>query len=30
MSWMAAQNLVAGLKDERLPNCINPQVYTQK
>jgi glyoxylate reductase len=27
MSWMAAQNLVAGLKGERLPNCINPQVY---
>ena len=30
MSWMAAQNLVAGLKGERLPNCVNPQVYTQK
>lgn len=27
MSWMAAQNLIAGLKDERLPNCVNPQVY---
>jgi glyoxylate reductase len=27
MSWMAAQNLVAGLKGERLPNCVNPQVY---
>ena len=27
MSWMAAQNLIAGLKGERLPNCINPQVY---
>lgn len=30
MSWMAAQNLVAGLKGERLPNCVNPQVYLQK
>ncbi len=27
MSLMAAQNLIAGLKDERLPNCVNPQVY---
>jgi glyoxylate reductase len=27
MSLLAAQNLVAGLKDERLPNCFNPQVY---
>ena len=27
MSWMAAQNLIAGLKGERLPNCVNPQVY---
>ncbi len=30
MSWMAAQNLIAGLKGERLPNCVNPQVYMQK
>lgn len=30
MSWMAAQNLVAGLKGERLPNCVNPQVYSLK
>ncbi|HEY9527794.1 MAG TPA: D-glycerate dehydrogenase [Anaerolineales bacterium] len=30
MSWMAAQNLVAGLKGERLPNCVNRQVYAQK
>ena len=29
MSWMAAQNLIAGLKGERLPNCVNPQVYSQ-
>jgi glyoxylate reductase len=27
MARMAAQNLVAGLKGERLPNCVNPQVY---
>ena len=27
MSWMAAKNLISGLKDERLPNCVNPQVY---
>jgi glyoxylate reductase len=30
MSWMAAQNLIAGLNGERLPNCVNPQVYSQK
>ena len=30
MSWMAARNLLAGLKGERLPNCVNPQVYSQK
>ena len=29
MSWMAAQNLVAGLKGERLPNCVNPQAYSK-
>ena len=28
MSRMAAQNLIAGLKGERLPNCVNPQVYS--
>ena len=27
MSGMAAENLIAGLKGERLPNCVNPQVY---
>lgn len=27
MSLLAAQNLVAGLKGERLPNCVNPEVY---
>ena len=24
---LAAANLIAGLKGERLPNCVNPQVY---
>lgn len=27
MSLLAAENLVAGLKGERLPNCVNPEVY---
>jgi lactate dehydrogenase-like 2-hydroxyacid dehydrogenase len=27
MATMAAQNLLAGLKEERLPYCVNPQVY---
>lgn len=27
MSIMAAQNLIAGLQGERLPHCVNPQVY---
>lgn len=27
MSWLAARNLIAGLKGEHLPNCVNPQVY---
>jgi len=30
MATMAASNLIAGLTDERLPNCINPQVYDKK
>jgi glyoxylate reductase len=30
MSRMAAENLIAGLKGERLPNCVNPEVYTDK
>jgi glyoxylate reductase len=29
MATMAAENLIAGLKDEPLPNCVNPQVYTR-
>jgi glyoxylate reductase len=28
MASMAAANLIAGLKGERLPNCVNPQVYS--
>jgi phosphoglycerate dehydrogenase-like enzyme len=27
MARMAAQNLIAGLRGERLPNCANPEVY---
>lgn len=27
MAVLAAQNLIAGLKDERLPNCVNVEVY---
>jgi glyoxylate reductase len=27
MATMAAANLIAGLKGERLPNCVNPEVY---
>ena len=27
MSVLAAENLVAGLKGERLPHCVNPEVY---
>jgi len=30
MAWLAAKNLIAGLKGEHLPNCVNPQVYLQK
>ena len=29
MAWMAARNLIAGVKGERLPNCVNPQVYSR-
>jgi glyoxylate reductase len=28
MSVLAAENLIAGLKNERLPNCVNPEVYS--
>jgi len=27
MSVLAAQNLIAGLKGEKLPNCVNPEIY---
>ncbi len=27
MAIMAAENLLAGLRSERLPNCVNPEVY---
>jgi lactate dehydrogenase-like 2-hydroxyacid dehydrogenase len=27
MAHMAADNLIAGLRGERLPNCVNPEVY---
>ena len=30
MSRLAALNLIAGLKGERLPHCVNPEVYEQK
>ncbi len=29
MAQMAAENLLAGLRGERLPNCANPQVYAK-
>ncbi len=27
MAILAAENLIAGLKSERLPHCVNPEVY---
>jgi phosphoglycerate dehydrogenase-like enzyme len=27
MAYLAAENLIAGLKGERLPHCANPEVY---
>ena len=30
MCRMAAENLIAGLKRERLPNCVNPEVYKSR
>jgi glyoxylate reductase len=29
MAVMAAENLIAGLRGERLPNCVNPEVYAK-
>jgi glyoxylate reductase len=30
MARMAAENLLAGVRGERLPNCVNPEVYERK
>lgn len=30
MSRLAAENLIAGVKGERLPHCVNPEVYAGK
>ncbi|HNE03011.1 MAG TPA: D-glycerate dehydrogenase [Anaerolineales bacterium] len=30
MARLAAENLIAGLKGERLPHCINPEVYENR
>ncbi len=30
MASMAADNLIAGLQGEPLPNCVNPEVYSEK
>lgn len=30
MARLAAENLIAGLKGERLPHCVNPEVYDRK
>lgn len=30
MALMAAENLIAGLHGERLPNCVNPEVYAHE
>jgi glyoxylate reductase len=27
MAFLAAQNLIAGLSGEKLPHCVNPEVY---
>jgi glyoxylate reductase len=27
MSLMAAENVLAGLREEKLPNCVNPEVF---
>lgn len=27
MAWMAAQNLIAGLNGEKMPHCVNPEVF---
>ena len=30
VAQMAAENLIAGLKGERLPHCVNPEVYERR
>jgi phosphoglycerate dehydrogenase-like enzyme len=30
MAEMACENLLAGLRGERLPNCVNPEIYQTK
>ncbi len=30
IATLAAQNIIAGLNGERLPHCVNPEVYTKK
>jgi len=30
MARMAADNLLAGLRGDRLPNCVNPAIYDNK
>jgi lactate dehydrogenase-like 2-hydroxyacid dehydrogenase len=30
MAELACENLLAGLKGERLPHCVNPEIYNQK
>jgi len=27
MAYLSAKNLIAGVKGERLPHCVNPEVY---
>ena len=29
MSVMSAENLLAGVRGEKLPNCVNPQIYSR-
>ena len=30
MAFLAAENLIAGLNGERLPHCVNPEVYEKR
>ena len=29
MAYLSVKNLIAGLNGEKLPHCVNPEVYTQ-